>query len=194
MVAAPTQEHGEMDSQNRAATSWEITTRTGLTVVVRTVTAADDPTLARFFHHVSQEDLWFRFFSARKEIGADQIHAMTHVDHRSAETYLAFVKGTEVPVAAAALVGDAEGRRAEVAISVHAEFKHYGLGWEMLAFVAGQAAGRGFETIESVESRDNHEAVELERNMGFAVRTHPEDPTLLLVSKDLTAAPRAAAG
>lgn len=182
-----------MDGAEKAVTAWDVTTRTGLTVTVRPVTSADDPTLARFFEHVAPEDLWFRFLSARKEVGLDQIHAMTHVDHRNSETYLAFVKGTEVPVSAATMAGDADGRRAEVAISVHADFKHCGLGWEMLAFVARQAAARGFAAVESVESRENHEAVELERNMGFVVRTHPDDPTLLLVTKDLTGEGLAAA-
>lgn len=56
----------------------------------------------------------------------------------------------------------------------------------MLALVADQAAARGLKSIESIESRENYDAIELERNMGFSVAPFPGDITLVLVSKQLS--------
>lgn len=165
--------------------NWRIVTRSGLKLNIRAVTADDDALLADFFHHIHPEDLRFRFLSSIKEVGAEQIRRMTHIDHKANETYVAFNEGDGVVVAVAALASDEAKQKGEVAISVHADHHHQGIGWEMLTLLADQAAARGLKTIESIESRNNHEAIEVERNMGFAVSSYPGDNTLVLVSKTL---------
>jgi len=49
------------------------------------------------------------------------------------------------------------------------------------------ADDHGIETIESIESRENRAAIELEREMGFTVTTDRDDPTLVLVQRKLGA-------
>ena len=44
---------------------------------------------------------------------------------------------------------------------------------------------RGIGAIESIEARDNREAIALEREMGFTARSCPGDSTLILLSKRL---------
>jgi RimJ/RimL family protein N-acetyltransferase len=165
--------------------NWRIVTRSGLKLNIRAVTPDDDALLADFFHHIRPEDLRFRFLSSIKEVGAEQIRRMTHIDHQANETYVAFSEDDGIVVAVAALAGDEAKQKAEVAISVHADHHHQGIGWEMLALLADQAAARGLKSIESIENRNNHEAIEVERNMGFAVSSYPGDNTLVLVSKQL---------
>jgi len=75
--------------------------------------------------------------------------------------------------------------KAEVAISVRAGDKHKGIAWELLRHVVRYAQARGVTTLESIESRENHEAIELEREQGFVAAPYPEDPTLILIRKDL---------
>ncbi len=165
--------------------AWELTTRTGLKIFVRAVTQYDDPIMNDLFHHVKDEDLRFRFLSGRRSVSAKQVHDMTHVDHQQTETYIALVEGTKVPVATAMLAHIPGTDRGEVAISVHADYKNCGIGWELLAFTARQAKARGIKAIESIESRANHEAIELEKDMGFVARDYPGDTSLVLVSKQL---------
>jgi hypothetical protein len=50
---------------------------------------------------------------------------------------------------------------------------------EFLGYIAHYADGHGIETIESLESREKCAAIELEREMGFAVAADPDDPTLV---------------
>lgn len=164
---------------------WYLTTRTGLMVTVRPANESDDETLKELFHRVRPEDLRFRFLTGMKEVSASRIHDMTHVDHRSAETYIAFLDDEPDAVATAMLATDSRGERGEVAISVRADHRGRGIGWELLAFVARQAAARGMKIIQSMESRENHDAIALERDMGFKSQPYPDDASLVLLSKAL---------
>jgi hypothetical protein len=47
------------------------------------------------------------------------------------------------------------------------------------------AAARGIGTLESIEFRDNGEAIGLEREMGFTAAPYPGDATLVLLGKRL---------
>lgn len=164
---------------------WEFVTRTGARLFVRQAGPDDDPVLNALFHHVLKEDLRFRFLSSLKEVGAEQLRNMTHIDHRTVETYIAFIDGNGAAVATAMLAVDAAGQRGEVAISVRAEERNRGIGWSLLSFVAEQAKARGLKFIESIESRANHDAIEIEQDLGFTVKPYPDDNTLVLVTKSL---------
>jgi N-acetylglutamate synthase-like GNAT family acetyltransferase len=163
----------------------ELTTRSGFAFHIRPASPADDRTLADFFTHVTRADLRFRFLSALNVVGESQIESLTHIDHRQTENYLAFTPDGSTMIATAMLACDTAMDRGEVAIAIHAGFKEKGVGWEMLAYVAHHAATLGLQTLESIESRDNHAAIELERNMGFTATSYPDDPTLVLVSRAL---------
>lgn len=166
----------------------QIITRSGCQFQVRPVVPTDGDALAEFYRHVSAEDLRFRFLTGLKEIGADRLDALTHVDHRKTENFLAFVDdGTQI-IASAMLACDPTMKRGEVAISVRSDFKRDGVGWEMLLHVTKYAESIGVETIESIESRDNHQAIDLERDLGFTASAYPGDSTLILLQRSLNSA------
>lgn len=172
---------------DRAGDDWscDLATRTGLVLHVRPVNSKDEALLSEFFRHVAPEDLRFRFLSGIREVGHDRLMAMTQVDHKSTENFLAFVDGEKTVVASAMVAADASMTRAEVAISVRADYKHKGVAWELLRHVARFAAAMGVGVLESIESRENHEAIELEREQGFVAVTYEDDPTLMLIRKEL---------
>lgn len=159
-------------------------TRSGLKLSVRQASAKDGPLLQELFHHVSHEDLRFRFLSGLNEIGPAQLRALIPRTDGNAASFIAFAEdGT--PVASGLLAWDEAHGRGEVAISVHADYRNHGIGWALLSFIADEAEARGLKSIESIESRANVAAIELERDMGFSVAEYPGDPTLTLVSKPL---------
>lgn len=166
--------------------SCDLVTRTGLVLHVRPAGSGDDEPLADFFRHVTPEDLRFRFLGGMREVSHDRIVAMTQVDHKLTENFLAFADGDKAIVATAMLACDASSKRAEVAISVRADYKHKGVSWELLRHVDRFAAAMGMEVLESLESRENHEAIELEREQGFVATTYEDDPTLILIRKELS--------
>ena len=150
---------------------------------VRPARRDDQALLAEFFTHVSPEDRRFRFLSAVEKVSQAQLTPLVSVDHHDSENFLAFDGDTLIGTAM--LAADQAGRRGEVAISLRADYKNRGIGWALLDHVARFAQGRGFERIESVESRENRQALAVEKDFGFQTDPYPGDSTLVLVSKNL---------
>lgn len=167
--------------------SWssDLTTRTGFKFHVRPVCPQDEPALAELFAHVSHDDLRLRFLSGINVVGHDRLMALINVDHRQKESFLAIAKGGTAVIATAMLACDDAMETGEVAISIRSDFKGRGISWELLEHVARFAEAAGVKTLQSIESHDNHEAIELERDMGFTARTYPGDATLMLVERKL---------
>lgn len=161
-----------------------LTTHTGFRFEVRRAHLSDEPIVAEFFTHVTPEDLRFRFLGTMKEISHERLVAMTRSDDPNIYNFLAFSTDDGL-IAVAMLAGDTTGKRGEVAICIRQDRKHLGIGWELLRYLAGFGQEHGLETLQSIESRENHAAIELERDMGFTVSTDPDDPTLVLVERKL---------
>lgn len=176
-----------MPSQTTAATKTyrDLATRSGVRLHVRPAGPADKPALAEFFRNVSREDLRFRFLSAVREVGDERLVEMTEVDHVRTDDFLAFGDDGQTVLAAAMLAANPSLERAEVAISVRADLKGRGIGWSLLEFVSDEAKARGIKVLESVESRENQAAIQLEREMGFIAEPAAGDPTLMVVRKKL---------
>lgn len=163
-----------------------ITTRTGFRFEVRPARPDDEPALAEFFTHVTPDDLRFRFLGGVKEVSHERLVTMTRSDDAHVHNFLAFsVDG--MLVAVAMLASDPADRNGEVAICIRADRKHLGIGWDLLAYIAKYAEKLGLEAIQSIESRENHAAIEVERDMGFTITTDPDDATLVVVRRELGA-------
>jgi GNAT superfamily N-acetyltransferase len=160
-----------------------LTTRTGSRFHVRPVRTDDDGTIKEFFSHVSRADLRFRFLSGINEVSPSQMSMLTHPDHQFSESFLVFTADGSMMVASGMLACDKTFDHGEVAIAVREDHKNQGIGWELLAHIARYADTKGLRSLESIESRDNHDAIELERDMGFVVSEYPGDSTLVLVSR-----------
>lgn len=145
----------------------------------------DEAALADFFTHVTPEDMRFRFLSAIRKVDHERLVAMTDVDHQQTENFLAFEPGSAVIIATAMLAADAALEKAEVAIAIRSDFKRRGVSWTLLEHVARAARAKGLASIESIESRDNHAAIDLEREMGFTALPCPGDPTMVIVRATL---------
>lgn len=162
-----------------------MTTHTGFCFTVRPAQASDEPGLAEFFNHVALDDLRFRFLTALNAVSHHQLVAMTDIDHHLTENFLAFVGDETEIIATAMLACDPAMETGEVAISIRSDYKARGVSWEMLGHVAAYAEAKGLTTLQSIESRANHAAIDMERQMGFVALPYPGDSTLVLVEKKL---------
>lgn len=160
-------------------------TRTGYRFHIRPVTEDDTPALQDLFARLTPDDLRFRFLSGVRRVPESITDAMTHVDHEHAENFLAYDPESGLLIASAHVAGDARFEVAEVAIAIDPAFKGRGVGWTMLEQCAAFARAQGFAKIRSIESRDNHAAIELEREMGFTAHAMPGEASLLIVEADL---------
>ena len=73
----------------------------------------------------------------------------------------------------------------EVAISIRPDYKLRGISWSLLEHVVAYAEARGLKWIESIEDRENRAAISLEREMGFIIEPIEDDPTHVLVRRQL---------
>ena len=87
----------------------------------------------------------------------------------------------EIPL----VIADPGMDAAEVAIAVASNWKGHGIGWALLRHASDLAFIRGVKKLRSVESRANHDALEVERTLGFRARQMEGEPDLLLVEADL---------
>jgi len=167
----------------QATLSHQITTRDGVVLDVRPATEADEAALTTFFDAVSEEDRRFRFFAAGEHVSHDQLDPLIHADHFRSESYIAFDHATGELIASALLACDGKLDTGEVAISVRADYRGQGVGWALLDLLAQEAERRGVRRVISIESRDNHAAIEVERDKGFTPEAFEGDPTLVVLSK-----------
>ena len=180
-MAADLQQRPWQDEMTR------LTTRSGFAFDVRAARPDDEAALADFFSHVAHEDLRFRFLTALNTVGHDLLELMTRVDHDRTENFLALDPETRTIIATAMVAANEKKERAEVALSIRSDYKKKGVSWTLLEHAARWAKARGFKSLESIESRENHQAIELEREMGFRAEEYPGDPTLILLRADLEA-------
>jgi GNAT superfamily N-acetyltransferase len=160
-------------------------TRSGTSLRARPVTRADGPRLAEFFARLTPEDLRFRFLDTRKLPNPSEIVTMLEVDHRRSEHLLAFDTCTGELVASLMIVADQAMDTAEVAVAVASGWKAHGIGWALLRHASDLALDRGLKRLRCIESSSNHEALEVERSLGFHVRAAEGEPGLMVVEADL---------
>jgi acetyltransferase len=156
--------------------------RSGGTLAVRAARPSDEALLEAFYDRVSPEDRRFRFFSAAAHIGHEQLAPLVEGDHFRSECYLALTPDGSL-AGTAMLACDKPLDTAEVAISVRADWRGKGLGWALLDLMAGEARRRGVRRIIAIEDRENHAAIELEKEKGFVAHGIDGEPTLVLLEK-----------
>lgn len=178
-------------SERPGLSGWnvDLVTRSGFAFHVRAAGPSDESALGAFFEDVDKEDLRFRFLSAIQKVSHTQLEPLVSVDHNATENFLAIELETGRILATAMMAADKAMQHAEVAIAIRADFKRRGISWMLLEHVARFAAAKGIQTLESLESRDNHEAIELERDMGWRATSCPGDAALMVLKTDLQPSP-----
>ena len=149
------------------------------------VAESDADIVNHFFDGLTADDMQFRFLSGQSHLSSAQLAAMIGVDHRHREHLLAFDTATSELVASLLIAADEAFVTAEVAISVAPAYKTRGVGWTLLNHAVDLARARGLTTLRSIESRANHQAIELEREMGFTARPLDDDPGLVVLEARL---------
>lgn len=172
-------------SNREAQEGWNAvaTTHTGVKVTITPARPEDRSALERFFERVTPEDLYFRFLSGLRKVDDARLEAMLRDDDDSSIDFLAIDDEDGEILATAMLVADADFDSAEIAMCTREDAKHKGISWVLLDHGANYAAAMGVRRIYALQSISQADALRLEREMGFTVRTQPDDPTTMLVEK-----------
>ena len=161
----------------------QLSTRSGIVLDVRAATEADEAALGAFFDKVSDDDRRFRFFTAAEHVSHEQLDPLIHADHFQSESFLAFDRADGTLAASALLACDKAMDTGEIAVSIRSDYRGKGVGWALLDFLGNEAKARGLRRVIAIEARDNHAAIELEREKGFTPEAFEGDPTLVVLTK-----------
>lgn len=165
--------------------SRDLVTHSGFSFHVRPARPEDVVALGAFFGRVTPEDMRFRFLTSLKTVDQERLKAMTSVDHRQTESFVALDPDGGAIIATAMLACDPQLEVGDVAISVSADRKNLGISWELLNHLTRYASAKGVKKLQSLENRSNGSAIKLEKELGFTIEPYLGDSTLVLLQKTL---------
>jgi GNAT superfamily N-acetyltransferase len=135
-------------------------------VVIRELAAADRAALAFIFGRLGEQSRYQRFFTVKRELGADELDRLVAVDHWHHEALIAWSPAPRAPVAVARYVRAGAFDVAELAIAVVDAWQRRGVGAELGLALRERALRAGVERFDATLLRSNRGALALARRLG----------------------------
>ncbi|MHA1214749.1 MAG: GNAT family N-acetyltransferase [Candidatus Hodarchaeales archaeon] len=135
------------------------TTKKGLEILLRPVKISDEPLLKDFFYDLSDQSLYRRFMSVRKDIPHQRLQEFCIIDFTKEMVIVAVIKHSEVleEIVGVAQYGiDTNTHTAEAAFVVKDNYQNKGIGTELmsyLTYLAKTSGLLGFTAEVLVENR-----------------------------------------
>jgi acetyltransferase len=167
---------------------WEgqLLLKNGRPIAVRPMRPEDEPAIVKFLGRVGAEDLRLRFFHAVKEFSHQFVGRLTQLDYARAMAFVALDTETGEIMGVARLHSDSRYESAEYAVLIRSDLKGNGLGWTLMQLLIEYAATEGLKSLSGQVLTENTTMLAMCRELGFRVKTDPNDAGIALVSLDLT--------
>jgi GNAT superfamily N-acetyltransferase len=147
----------------------------GWKVFVRPVRPDDEPLILDLLQHVSKEDLRLRFFDSIKEFSHPFLARLTQLDYARAMAFVAFDETSGDILGVVRLHRGPTGNSGEYAILLRSNLKGRGLGWALMQMIIEYGKSEGLAQITGEILRENSVMLKMCRELGFEVKTNPED-------------------
>jgi acetyltransferase len=147
----------------------------GWKVFARPVRADDEPLILHLLQHVSKEDLRLRFFDSIKEFSHPFLVRLTQLDYARAMAFVAFDETSGDIMGVVRLHSNPAGDSGEYAILLRSDLKGHGLGWALMQMIIEYGKSEGLAQITGEILRENSVMLKMCRELGFEVKTNPED-------------------
>lgn len=159
----------------------------GRRVTIRPIRAEDEPAERDFFSRLSPEAKRMRFMKFVSAVTDRLIHFFTHVDYNRHMAFVceASVDGQHRLVGEARYAADPDGRSCEFGVVIADDWHKSGIAGLLMEALIRFAQARGYETMEGMVLRDNHDMLKFVRALGFEAAAMPEEPTLMRVARKL---------
>jgi acetyltransferase len=156
---------------------WErhLVLRDGWRIFARPVRPDDEPLIRQLLQHVSQEDLRLRFFDSIKQFSHLFLARLTQLDYARAMAFVAFDEAGGDILGVVRLHADAAGESGEYAILLRSDLKGRGLGWALMQMIIAYARAEGLKRIDGQILHENLLMLQMCRELGFEIKTDPED-------------------
>jgi len=163
--------------------AWK-TTRTGLGILLRPVKISDEPLLKDFFYSLSDESMYQRFISARRDIPHQELHKFAAVDYFQKMVLVATVEedGIESICGLGQYGINSDMFTADVALVVRDDCQNHGIGGELLAYLTYLAKRQGLLGFTAEVLAGNDPVFHLFKKMGFAVSKRRDSGVYELVA------------
>jgi acetyltransferase len=166
---------------------WErhVTLQDGTPVFVRPVRPEDESAMAKLFGKITAEDLRLRFFAPVKQLSHAFVARLTQLDYGRAMELAAIEPAAGDFLGVVHIHADANYESGEYAVLVRSDLKGHGLGWQLMQLIIEYARSEGLKRIEGQVLAENTSMLTMCRELGFSVRSHPEDPGVYVVALPL---------
>ena len=124
---------------------------------------------------------------ALQELTPEMLVRFTQIDYDREMALIVVAKenGKEIEVGVARYVTNPDNTSCEFAIVIADEWRHKGLGVELMNHLMEIARERGLNAMEGEVLTSNTEMLSLAKWLGFEMRLNTEDPQLTSVTKAL---------
>ena len=157
----------------------------GTRYMLRPIRPEDEPAIHRLFERMTPEDVRLRFFAPMRRLTHQAAARLTQPDYDREMGLVAVASpfiGTAAEVQGAVrIAADPDNQSAEFAVMVQSDLKGHGLGTILMKKIIEYARGRGIGEIYGAVLRENHNMLNLCRDLGFARKDDAEDATIVEV-------------
>ncbi len=159
---------------------WErhLVLRDGWRIFARPVKPDDEPLILQLLQHVSKEDLRLRFFNSIKQFSHTFLARLIQLDYARAMAFIAFDEASGDVLGVVRLHSDGTGESGEYAILLRSDLKGRGLGWALMQMIIEYARSEGLKRIFGQILNENSVMLQMCRELGFEVKTNPEDRSI----------------
>jgi GNAT superfamily N-acetyltransferase len=122
------------------------TTKTGMEILLRPVKISDEPLLKDFFYSLSDNSLYRRFISVRKDMPHERLQEFVIIDYTNQMVTLATIhRGEKEEIVGIGQYGINEATHtAEVGFAVRDDCQNKGIGTELITYLTYLAKNRAF--------------------------------------------------
>ncbi|HAM51342.1 MAG TPA: acetyl-CoA hydrolase [Nitrospiraceae bacterium] len=151
-------------------------TKTGLKLFLRPVKISDEQFLKDFFYSLSDQSMYHRFMSRRRDMPHERLQKFVIIDYTKEMVILAVTEeeGKEVVVGLGQYIIDDVAHTAEAAFVVRDIYQNMGIGSELLSYLTYLAKRSGLHGFTAEVLVENLSMLHVFESMGFVLEKRPE--------------------
>jgi RimJ/RimL family protein N-acetyltransferase len=152
------------------------TTKTGLEILLRPVKISDEPVLKDFFYSLSDQSMYRRFISQRKDMPHERLQDFVIIDYTKETVILATLEEEDIEeVVGIGQYGiDEITHTAEIAFVVRDNYQNKGIGTELMKYLTYLAKRQGLLGFTAEVLTENKPMLALFEKMGFDIKKKSE--------------------
>jgi acetyltransferase len=144
-------------------------------VLIRRARPEDVALYREFLAGVSAEDLRLRFFADVRELSADEMYKLSHLDYRHEMAFIALDEDTGQMLGLVRLKDELDERTAEFAILVGSRLKGHGVGFLLMRRVIDYAKEKGLRRVYGDVLAENAPMLQMSAELGFRTQDMGSD-------------------